>query len=83
MSGLLSLQTLQIALPPAWEIEGQMLAAGVKTLVNQIGGWGQGRQLIRASLSDGWSQVTSVGTQIMMSAQSSVRAGQRRCSHST
>lgn len=50
-----------------------MLAAGVKTLVNQIGGWEQGRQLIRASLSDGWSQVTSVGTQIIMSE---LRAGQ-------
>lgn len=48
-----------------------MLAAGVKTLVNQIGGWEQGRQLIRASLSDGWSQVTSVGTQIIMSAPQS------------
>ena len=41
--------TLQIALPPAQEIGGQMLV-GIKTLVNQIGGWGHGRQLIRAGV---------------------------------
>ena len=41
--------TLQIALPPAQEIGGQMLV-GIKTLVNQIGGWGLRRQLIRAGV---------------------------------
>ena len=33
-----------------------VMLVGIKTLVNQIGGWGQGRQLIRAGVMDAASQ---------------------------